>query len=478
MLLKRIIALKVIALLTVMIITVSTGCAVFAFLRHREMAVTSWQTRSLVLAEGLNRLMHWDDRVAIRQMLLSELHISEAVIYCFLVKDGAPYVHTFEKGVPLSLLQSRPPVTSQPVWEFEDSEGMVVYDLASVIDSSGTVLRIGLNRAIIDAKMQPLLIFIVLTGLLAIAVSVYMSFRIAQRTTREIDTLVAAIHRYGELNEETSGALTATTSEVSELVDSFKQLTTKKKAAELELANLNAQLEQRVAERTVQLTAANRELDSFAYSVSHDLRAPLRGIEGFSHILLEEYADKLDETAQEYLVRIRKGCVRMGRLIGDLLKLSRITRSEINRIPVNLTKLAEQVILDLQQGEPDRRVEVRIAAGMVANADLTLTRSVLENLLGNAWKFTRYTEQPLIEFSLRQQEGETVFCIKDNGAGFNMEYADKLFMAFQRLHRADEFEGSGIGLASVNRVLLMHGGRIWAEGEEGKGAVFYFTLGD
>ncbi len=476
--LKRIIALRVIALLTIMIITVSTAYAYFTIQRHRELTLNLWKTRSAVLAEGFKHLILWDDRVAIRQMMLSEVKGSDTLLYGFLLKGGEPYVYTFEKGVPLPLLQQRPPTDVQPVWEFEDSEDMVVYDLATVIDASGTALRIGLKRSAIDAKMQPLLISFCLIGLLSIGVGSYLAFLIARRTTREVDTLAEAIARYGELADENGPAITATTSEVTELVKSFKQLTARRRGAELALASLNTQLEQRVNERTVQLTAANLELDSFAYSVSHDLRAPLRGVEGFSCALQEDYADRLDETGNDYINRIRKGCVRMGRLIDDLLKLSRITRREINRVPVDLSRMAEQVLLDLKASEPDRNVEVRIDSGVVASADLTLIRSVLENLLGNAWKFTRHTAMPCIHFSSLNNNGDCIYCIRDNGAGFNMAYADKLFLVFQRLHRADEFDGTGIGLASVQRVLLMHGGRIWAEGEEGKGAAFYFTLGD
>jgi PAS domain S-box-containing protein len=247
-----------------------------------------------------------------------------------------------------------------------------------------------------------------------------------------------------------------------------------RKEAQEEAVSLNEDLErQRLA-----LVASNKELDAFAYSVSHDLRAPLRGVDGFSHALLDEYADKLDETGKDYINRIRKGCVRMGRLIDDLLQLSRIARSELNRIPVDLSRMAEQVIATLQMSEPGREIEVHIDSGMAANADLTLIRSVVENLLGNAWKFTRNTVRPLIQFSLFHENGAATYCVKDNGAGFNMEYANKLFTAFQRLHRQDEFEGTGIGLASVQRVISMHGGKIRAEGEEGKGAAFYFTLGD
>jgi signal transduction histidine kinase len=476
--LKRVIALKVIALLTFMIVAVSSAYGYFTITRHREMTRDLWKTRSLVLAEGFKRLVLWDDRLAIRELMLSEMHGSDVLLYCMLLRGGNPYVDTFEKGVPPALLRQRPPPDGQPVWEFQDSKGMVVYDIATSVDDSGTVLRLGLKRSVIDDKMRPLLVSILLIGLLSIVTSSYLAVRIARRTTREVDTLAESIRKFGELNDVDGLVINATTSEITALVDSFKALSAKRKEAEIALAALNVQLEQRVNERTALLTATNKELESFAYSVSHDLRAPLRGVEGFSSALFEEYADKLDETGKDYINRVRKGCVRMGRLIDDILKLSRITRSEINRIPVDLSRMAEQVLLDLQTREPDRQVDVHITAGLTANADLTLIRSVMENLLGNAWKFTRDTAKPAIQFSALQTDGQCVYFIRDNGAGFNMEYADKLFSPFQRLHRTDEFEGTGIGLASVQRVLLMHGGKIWAEAAVGQGATFYFTLGN
>lgn len=476
--LKQVIALKVIALLTAMILAVSAAHAYYSLLRHREMTRNLWKTRSLLLADGFKHLILWDDRIAIRRMILSELGGSDILRYCLLLKDGEPYVHTFDRGVPPALLQLRPPETDQPVWEFQDSRGAVIYDVATAVDSTGIILRLGLSRAAIDDKLRPLLTAILVIALTAIGVSSYLAVIIARRTTREVDTLAEAIKRYGELNAADGQAIKATSAEVAELVSSFQSLTARKKEAELGLAALNAQLEQRVNERTALLLAANKELDAFAYSVSHDLRAPLRGVEGFSSALIEEYGDQLDATGKDYLTRIRKGSIRMGKLIDDLLKLSRITRSEINRQPVALDAMAHGVIRDLQMSEPDRRVTVSIENGLTASADPTLIRSVLENLLGNAWKFTRQTEQPVIQFAAQQCDGERVYFVRDNGAGFNMEYANKLFAAFQRLHRTDEFEGTGIGLASVKRIVLMHGGTVWAEGAEGKGATVYFTLGE
>lgn len=249
-----------------------------------------------------------------------------------------------------------------------------------------------------------------------------------------------------------------------------------RKRAEEELTTYRQHLEELVEERTNELTAVNKELEAFSYSVSHDLRSPLRSIDGFSQALLEDYLAVLGEEGQDYLQRIRAGAQRMGQLIDALLELSRVTRRELKKQSVNLTAIAQDVLTELQHSEPEREMECTIQTGIQTQGDKQLLRIVLANLLGNAWKYTGKITHARIEFGCKSENGETVYFIRDNGAGFDMAYADKLFGPFQRMHRTDQFPGSGVGLATVSRIINKHGGRIWAQSEPGKGSTFSFTL--
>ena len=260
------------------------------------------------------------------------------------------------------------------------------------------------------------------------------------------------------------------------LVQAIVRDITERKGNEIKNRKWNAELEQRVRDRTAELTLVNKELEAFSYSISHDLRAPLRSIDGFSRILLEDCIGQLNIANQEYFQRIRAASQRMSQLIDGLLQLSQFTRSEMRRAPVDLSALARAVADDLQQAEPNRRVEFFIAPNLNAEGDANLLRAALENLLGNAWKFSSKQSAAKIEFGVTTRDGAPAYFVRDNGVGFNMAYASKLFGAFQRLHSATEFVGTGIGLATVQRIIHRHNGRVWAESEQDHGATFYFTL--
>ncbi len=291
-----------------------------------------------------------------------------------------------------------------------------------------------------------------------------LELEIAERQMAE-ETLRQARDNLEKRVQERTAKLAASNAEMIREV-------AERKRAEEDSRKLNTQLLQRSA----QLEASNKELEAFSYSVSHDLRAPLRGIDGFSQAVLEDYEDKLDESGRNYLQRVRAASQRMSQLIDAMLNLARLTRAEVHTNTFDMSEIAQDILGDLRKQEPEREVECVIAPNLLATADPQLMRAVLENLLGNAWKFTRQQPKPRIEFGHGQYKGQAAYFVKDNGAGFDMAYAHKLFGAFQRLHAYTEFSGVGVGLATVHRIIQRHGGQIWAEGAVNEGASFYFTL--
>lgn len=295
------------------------------------------------------------------------------------------------------------------------------------------------------------------------------SQRVVKRGEDEVGVLVEAFNQMLDRIEQREAALNAANGALQQEIGEHK-------TARAEVASLNLGLERRVAERTAELEAANKELESFSYSVSHDLRAPLRAIDGFAMLLQKHLGAGLDPTGEGHLDRVRSATQRMGHLIDDLLRLSRTTRSEMNRRDLDLSELTRGIAADLQVASPGRKVEVAIAPGMAVHGDPTLMRAVMENLLGNAWKFTAKRAEARIEVGQRGEGAGSIYFVKDNGAGFDMRYVDKLFGAFQRLHAVTEYAGTGVGLANVQRIIHRHGGRVWAEGVPDQGAAFYFTM--
>ncbi|MBM4146799.1 MAG: PAS domain S-box protein [Nitrospira sp.] len=275
-----------------------------------------------------------------------------------------------------------------------------------------------------------------------------------------------------KLNEELEERVIQRTLQLEDINRRLEDEIIERNRAEAEISELNKLLQHRALE----LEAINKELEAFSYSVSHDLRAPLRSIDGFSKALLEDYHEKLEGEGRDYLQRIRRASQHMGQLIDDLLNLSRVARNEMHQDLVDLSELVKEIASDLQTARSDRIVKFIIEDGVTVKGDARLLCILLENLIGNAWKFTAKLSGPIIQFGVIQYEGKPAYFIRDNGAGFDITYADKLFGAFQRLHTQAEFPGTGIGLAIVYRIVQRHGGKVWAEGETGKGATFYFTL--
>ena len=306
----------------------------------------------------------------------------------------------------------------------------------------------------------------------AIGVSLWFQ----QRISRPILDLAATAESVSETKDFSVRAKVHSRDEIGMLVETFNEMLGRIQEQNQELQQARDGLELRVAERTTQLEVANKELEAFSYSVSHDLRAPLRSIDGFSQAILEDYGDKLDEQGRSDLKRVRAATQRMAQLIDDMLNLSRVTRGEMRRERVDLSSMAKNIAAELKTAEPERQVDLAIAENVKTEGDERLLRVLLENLLLNAWKFTGKQQTAKIEFGVSHTNGKPVYYVRDDGAGFDMAYAGKLFGAFQRLHAMTEFKGTGVGLATVQRIVHRHGGRVWAESKVGEGATFFFTL--
>lgn len=350
-------------------------------------------------------------------------------------------------------------------------------DAVVIVDASGTII-------LINAQTEQLFGY-ARAELVGAAVEILVPAALKQSHVRQRDDFIATPKtRPMGAGMELSGlrkdgslipvevSLSPLQTEQGRIVISIIRDASERKRIEREMRDLNAQLQQRMQE----LLAANQELESFCYSVSHDLRAPLRSLDGFSLAVLEDYAELLDDTGKDYLRRLRAASHQMSQLIDGLLKLSRITRSELHRQPLDISAIARRSLQQLLRPDPGRDISVGIMNDMQGDGDPELVAIAFNNLLGNALKFSANSPVPAIEVGMRQVDGVSVYCVSDNGAGFDMAYADKLFGAFQRLHTADEFEGTGIGLAIVQRVIHRHGGNIWAHSAVDQGAAFYFTL--
>jgi len=471
----------------------SAGFAGYQYWSLRQATRDALSVRGRIIAANSTASLAFSNDADARELLSAlraDQHIVAAVLYD---KDGhvfaaypgdvaghavpaapGPDGYRFEGGLLIGF---------QPVQEAGSQRLGTLYlasDLEAVYDTFRLSGVIGL-AVLAVALLAAYLLSRVLQG------TISQPILALAETAKAVSTRQDYSVRASKLGEDELGALTdAFNQMLGRIEDQNRAL----RESQEELKRYATDLERRVEERThelqerneslrrnaAELLAANTELDAFAYSVSHDLRAPLRSIDGFSQILLEDYAARLDEAGRESLHRVRAASQRMGTLIDDLLKLARVTRAEIRTEVVDLSGMARDIAAELRRATPERQVEFAIAPGLKARGDARLLRVALDNLLRNSWKYTAKQPGPRVEFGSVEANGGQAFMVRDNGAGFDMKYADKLFGVFQRLHSAAEFEGTGVGLATVRRIINRHGGRIWAEGAVDQGATFYFTL--
>jgi signal transduction histidine kinase len=452
-------------------------CAFVAYdvMTFRESMVRSLSIQAQIIASNSLTALVFDDPESAANTL-SALRASPNIISAGIYRPDGRLFAAYPRNQGQEM---RPPallLDGRPHYSFEGGQFELVHSIVFEGEPAGMVhLRSDLQEMSQRLRRYALIALVVLMASLAAAWTVSrMSQKHISQPVIDLAEIARVVTR--EKNYALRAKSTGSRDEIAQLIESFNEMLAQIQERDAALRRAHDELEQRVQRRTAELTAANTELESFSYSVSHDLRAPLRSIDGFSQALLEDYNDKLDAGGRDCLQRVRAATQRMSQLIDDMLNLSRVTRSAMRRERLDLSALAKSVAEDVRKADPERRVEFSIGDGLVAEADSGLMRVVMENLLGNAWKYTSHHSRARIEFGASPHNGGHAFFVRDDGAGFDPRYAGRLFGAFQRLHDSKEFPGSGVGLATVQRIIRRHGGQIWAEGAVGKGATFYFTL--
>lgn len=449
---------------------------VYDFVTFRATMLANRSVQAQILGANTVSALTFDDPATAEQTLAAleaALHIEAAGLYR---PDGQIFATYFRSpGLPPLALPEVPP----DVLEWHRYDGLQTLHVTRRILQDGSPIGLVYIRSDLQELRERLTGYgLIVAGVLFIAIiAAQLVGRIATRSISTPITELAALAT--SLSGDRDYSVRASAhgeGELAVLISAFNEMLAQIQERDRSLHESHALLEQRVQDRTEALNASNKELEAFCYSVSHDLRSPLRSIDGFSQALLEDLGDRLDDLSADHLARIRAATQRMGTLIDDLLNLSRISRTELTFKPVDLSAFVRAVVDDCVAMQPGRHVTVTIEDGLQAMGDPRLLRQVFENLIGNAWKFTSKQPEARLEFGALDQEGERVYFVSDNGAGFDPAYAQRLFGVFQRLHAATEFPGTGVGLAIVDRIINRHGGRIWADAAVGRGATFYFTL--
>ena len=439
----------------------------YDYLLHREKRMEQqWYLKYDSLGENLDKIEEED------LILVQALYATLRDLFSVVIAKKGGTQKLIEEGVSQEKIGTATALEARLVAQLLITSHSIINKASRLAEKAGAEV----------AKAQRLATNLTVMLMMIVVITVAISSLLVCRSiSKPLDELTKGAEIIGKGDLEYSVGIKSK-DEIGQLAAAFNKMTDNLKKVTASRDDLNREIairrqaEEEIVRSNAALAATNEELEAFSYSISHDLRTPLRGMDGFSQALLEDYADKLDATGKDYLRRVSAAAQRMAQLIDDMLDLSRVTRREIRREAVNLSATAQSIASELQKAGPERQVKFAIAEGVVANGDSHLLRTALENLLSNAWKFTANHPRATIEFGATQHNGKSAYFVRDNGAGFDMAYAGKLFGAFQRLHGRTEFPGTGIGLATVQRIIHRHGGRVWAEGAVEQGATFYFTL--